>query len=329
MNTQQLTYVVAVAECQSFSKAAEKLYVTQPSLSQYIHGIEKQLGVQLFDRSLSPIRLTDAGTLYVSWARRILAMEEQMKSAISDLMGLAAGSVRIGASSFRVRCLLAKSIAAFHARYPEIRLDITEVDMRTLREALGTGAVEFAVGTGTFDEKLFHVETLAKERLYLAVSPRSPLAEKLPPPLTDTDIREATPHFLRQKPLRLETVADEMFVAADAGEYDRESLNAVCRGCGFIPKIAYGVKTIETVFSFVCANMGIGLLPDSLIYYGNFKEHPNYYMLPEHVAESSILLISKKNSYLSKAASAYALLLKQLIDVGTWQMGGMDFSAAR
>ena len=325
MTTQQLTYVIAVADCQSFSKAAEKLYVTQPSLSQYIHSIEKQLGVQLFDRGMNPIRLTDAGELYVSWARQILAMEEQMQNALSDLMGLQTGSVHIGASPFRVRCLLARSIAAFHAEFPQIRLDFTEADMRTLRDRLSSGEIEFAIGTGSFEEKQFHVESLATERLYLAVSPANPLCEKLPEPLTADDICNATPKFLRQKPLDLSLVADEYFVAANAGEYDRESLTAVCRDCGFTPKVEYSVHTIETVFSFVCANMGISLLPDSLIYYGNFQSHPNYYLLPDAISECSILLISKRGAYLSKAASAYALLLKQLIDVGTWRMGGMPF----
>lgn len=321
MTTQQFTYVLAVADCQSFSRAAEKLYVTQPSLSQYIHSIEKQLGVQLFDRSLSPIRLTDAGELYVTWARKLLAMEESMNNAISDLMGMQTGSVRIGASSFRVRCLLARSIAGFHAQYPNIKLTMREADMRQLRDMLSAGEIDFAIGTGSFEEKNFHVEALATERLYLAVSRSNPLTERLPQPLTAEDICKATPHFLRQKPINLASLKDELFVAANAGEYDRETLSAACRECGFEPKIAYSVQTIETVFAFVCANMGIALLPDSLIYYGNFAQHPYYYALPDTLAQSSISLITKRNSYLSKAAAAYALLLKQLVDVGTWQIG--------
>ncbi|MCR4760164.1 MAG: LysR family transcriptional regulator [Oscillospiraceae bacterium] len=322
MTTQQLTYVIAVAECQSISKAAEKLFVTQPSLSQYIHSLEKQLGVKLFDRSVSPIRPTDAGALYIEWARKLLAMEESMNNALSDLMGLEKGTVRIGASSFRVRCLLARSIAAFHAKYPNIHLSIREADMKQLRDQIIAGEIDFAIGSGAFEEKQFHVESLAEERFYLAVSPSNPLCEKLPEPLSAEDIVQATPKFLRHPPLDLALVKDEPFVAANAGEYDRETLFAVCRSCGFTPDIAYSVQTIETVFSFVCSNMGIALLPDSLIYYGNFKDHPHYYPLPDELALSHISLISRQNAFLSKASSAYALLLKQLVDVGTWQMMG-------
>lgn len=324
MNTQQLTYVLAVAECRSFSKAAEKLYVTQPSLSQYIHGIEKQLGMKLFDRTLTPIRLTDAGELYVEWARRLLAMEEGMVNALNDLMEMGSGSVELGASSFRIRCLLAKSIAVFHERYPAIRLSIREAEMGTLRELLLSGTLNFAIGTGQFDHKQFHVEPLAEERLYLAVSPRNPICESLPQPLTEAQIRQQDTVLLRCEEVSFEQMQDSSFVAAMEGEYDLESLSDVCRKCGFIPKIGFRVETIETVFSFVCANMGIALLPDSLIRYGNFKEHPNYYMLPDSIGESSISLISKRNAYLPKAAAAYALLLKQLVDVGTWRVGALE-----
>ncbi|MBR3679696.1 MAG: LysR family transcriptional regulator [Oscillospiraceae bacterium] len=324
MTTQQLTYVIAVADCQSVSKAAEKLYVTQPSLSQYIHSVEKQLGIQLFDRSQNPIRLTDAGQLYVTWARKILAMEENMQNALSDLMGMQKGSLRLGASSFRVRCLLARSIAAFHTQYPQIHISIHEADMRQLKDMLTAGELDFAIGTGTFEDKQFHVEPLSEEHLYLAVSPAHPLCESLPTPLSAKDIIQANAAFLRQKPISLSAVKDEEFVAANVGEYDSETLYAACRQAGFEPKIAYSVQTIETVFAFVCSNMGIALIPDSLIYYGNFQSHPNYYTLPDAISASNISLIAKRGAYLSKSASTYALLLKQLVDVGTWRMAGEE-----
>ncbi len=133
---------------------------------------------------------------------------------------------------------------------------------------------------------------------------------------------QCTPRYLRQKPIDLTAVQNETFVAANAGEYDLETLKNVCRKCGFEPDVAYSVQTIETVFSFVCSNMGIALLPDSLIYYGNFRNHPNYYTLPDSLALCQISLISRRNAFISKASSEYALLLKQLVDVGTWRMGG-------
>ena len=321
MTTQQLTYVLTVAECKSISKAAEKLYVTQPSLSQFIHGIEKQLGIRLFDRSVTPLRLTEAGELYVEWARKLLAMEESMNNALSDLMGLETGSVRIGASPFRVRCMLARSISAFHERYPGIRISIREADMKQLSDLLAAGELDFVIGTPDFESKLFHVEELAAERLYLAAAAGNPLTAQLPEPLSAADIANATPRFLRAEPIALETAKDAPFVAANAGEYDRARLNEVCRACGFTPQIEYSTETIETVFAFVRANMGVGLLPDALVYYGNFAEHPNYYLLPDEIAVCSISLITRRNAFLSKAASAYALQLKQLVDIGTWRMG--------
>ena len=113
VNSQQIEYVLTLAEQRSFSKAAQKLYVSQPSLSQYIINLEKQIGTSLFDRSTSPVRLTTAGEAFVETARQIKALEDNFTNRISDLENLRTGSVRIGASSFRSSCMLARSIAAF------------------------------------------------------------------------------------------------------------------------------------------------------------------------------------------------------------------------
>ena len=106
MTSQQIEYVLAVAEQRSFSKAAQKLYVTQPSLSQYVMNIEKQLGVQLFDRSTSPIRLTQAGEAFVRSAEQIKVIEDNLMNELSDIAEIKSGSLKIGASTFRASCLL-------------------------------------------------------------------------------------------------------------------------------------------------------------------------------------------------------------------------------
>ena len=106
MTSQQIEYVLAVAEQRSFSKAAQKLYVTQPALSQYVMNIEKQLGVQLFDRSTSPIRLTQAGEAFVRSAEQIKVIEDNLMNELSDIAEIKSGSLKIGASTFRASCLL-------------------------------------------------------------------------------------------------------------------------------------------------------------------------------------------------------------------------------
>ena len=96
MNTRQLRYVQVLAKTGSFSRAAEELNITQPSLSQYIKKIEREIGLPLFDRTESFVRLTDAGRVYIDAGRKILDLEHRMETQIADLQAWESGSVIVG-----------------------------------------------------------------------------------------------------------------------------------------------------------------------------------------------------------------------------------------
>ena len=96
MNLKQFKYVLALANEGSFSRAAEALNIKQPSLSQYIKKIEKDCGMQLFDRSKGDVRLTDAGRAYIEAGRKILDLEHQLEGRFSDLAAFKSGTISIG-----------------------------------------------------------------------------------------------------------------------------------------------------------------------------------------------------------------------------------------
>lgn len=102
MNTKQFKYVIALADEGSFSKAADMLNISQPSLSQFIKKIEWGVGLPLFDRTNGAVRLTDAGRVYVETARKVLDLEHQMETSLTDLAAYRTGSLIIGAASFLV-----------------------------------------------------------------------------------------------------------------------------------------------------------------------------------------------------------------------------------
>ena len=100
MTTQQIQCIITLAEEGSFSKAAKKLFVTQPSISQLIKNMETQLGAPLFDRSSSPIQLTPIGQAYYDAAKKILSTERELENRISDINNLKTGSLTIGTFSW-------------------------------------------------------------------------------------------------------------------------------------------------------------------------------------------------------------------------------------
>lgn len=321
MTSQQIEYVLTLAEQGSFSKAARRLSVTQPSLSQYIINIENQLGTQLFDRSSSPIRLTAAGQAYVRTAAQIKALEENLHNEISDMSDLRTGSLRIGSTIFRASCMLPRSITEFCHRYSGVNVSVMEAGSQQLLEYVLSGEIDLIVDAGNFDPKLFEAEPLADERLLLAVPHGSELVGKLAAtPLTAEDIRSSSMKFLTAKPVELPQLAGEkMIVCDDGGEFTVEKIDGIFSTVGMTPHYALKVRSVESAFAFVMAQLGSAFLPDSLVRFGDVSRHPVYYVLPDALAKTDISLVYRKSGYLTKAAREYALLLKQLVSYGTWR----------
>ncbi|MBQ4094958.1 MAG: LysR family transcriptional regulator [Oscillospiraceae bacterium] len=323
MTTQQIDYILAVAEEKSFSKAAARLYVTQPSLSQSVMGIEKSLGVTIFDRSFNPIRLTAAGEIFVETARQIRSLEEGMKNRLSDLESSLSGTLTIGASSFRTGCLLAKSIARFRESFPGISVTVAEDSRERLLEQVKTSQLDVFIGTGQFDKRHFHAEELHKETLLLAVSQSHPFNEKHGDQmLTHEDVQKQTMRFVMAPPLSPKDMSELSFVVTDRGEFSKDRLMAVADEGGFTPKISMRARTLETMFSFVNEGFGAALIPDTLVRFGNYRVHPCYYLIDSNCVTESISLVSRKNGYFSNAAAQYSLTLKKLVDIGTWRVQG-------
>lgn len=320
MTSQQIEYVLALAQQGSFSKAARSLSVSQPSLSQYIMNIENQIGAMLFDRSSSPVKLTAAGEVYLRSALQIKAIEENLRNELSDMADLKTGTLRVGATIFRASCMLPKSIVAFCHNFPGIKVSVTEDSSQELMEKVLSGEIDVFVGIGSYDRKLFDSEPLAEERLLLAVPADSPLNEVFGDfRLSADDIRGNSMKYLTTAPVDLKLVGGENLIVCEDGEFSAGVIDEMCAKAGFSPNYALRVRFIETAFSFVKAGLGASFIPDSLVRFGNYSEHPNYYPLPDAIAKTDIALVYRKSGYLSKAAQEYGLLLKKLVSIGTWR----------
>lgn len=320
MTLQQIEYVAALAQEGSFSKAARKLSVSQPSLSQYIINIETQIGATLFDRGSTPIRLTAAGEVYLRSAMQIKVIEENLKNEISDMANLLKGTLHIGTTMFRAALMLPQSIVAFCQQFEGINVTVTEDSSQNLLEQVLSGKIDLFIGTGNYDHKLFETEPLSEERLVLAVPKNSPLNGHLDgSQLSVEDIVNCSMKYLTATPANLKATDGERLIICEDGEFSAAAIDKLYAGSGVAPNYALRVHAVETAFAYVNAGFGSAFIPDSLIRYGSHSVHPNYYMLPDAKVKSNICLVYRKNGYLTKAAQQYALLLKKLVNVGTWR----------
>jgi len=186
----QLEYLLAVANCGSFSLASEHCFVTQPSLSMQIKALEEELGVVLLDRSKKPVIPTEAGEVVIEQARRTLAAYDYIKEAVSELKGETSGKLRLGVIPTVAPYLLHKFIPEFARRYPKVELEIKEMMTRDIVSALKRDVLDAAlVASGTCGDGIME-QDLFDDRFFAYVSPANPLYERSNIRIEDIDLKQ-------------------------------------------------------------------------------------------------------------------------------------------
>ena len=186
----QLEYLLAVANCGSFSQAAEHCFVTQPSLSMQIKALEEELGVVLLDRSKKPVIPTQAGEIVLAQARETITAYNYIKEAVAEFKGETAGKLRLGVVPTIAPYLLHKFIPDFARNYPRVELEISEMVTADIVEALRRDRLDAAlVASGTCGDGILEQE-LFNDRFFVYVSPENPLYERQNIRIEDIDLKD-------------------------------------------------------------------------------------------------------------------------------------------
>lgn len=289
MNTKQLQYVITLAQEGSFSKAADTLNITQPSLSQYIKKIEKQIGLELFDRTNGDVRLTDAGKVYIETGRKILDLEHRMENSFTDLSSYKTGSLIIGAAPYRAASMLPTIAHAFQSIHPGMHLVVREGTTAELVEGMEHGEYDLALTLLPIDERMFVWEEVMEEELVLAV-PRSysPLpATHLP----DRKFPAIQMEELNRKPLVMLTET----------QYMQKQLNNLVIDYKIKPTTAAIVKSLEAQIEFVKAGVGMALVPSGIERFCTDSSVAFYSFIPE-LPKREVVVMWRKDRKLSKVA---------------------------
>lgn len=273
MELRHLRYFVAVAEELSFTRAAERLHIGQPPLSQQIQALEAEIGARLLERNKRRVLLTEAGRLFLADARRMLALAEQAKETAHRAHMGEAGELRVGFTfSTPFTPLFAKVVRRYRQAYPRVLLSFQE--MTTLHQLAKIEARELDVGfVRPASMQLPHKVALTKLR-------SDPLRLVLP---TDSPLA-------RQKSIAVKDLAGQAFVVfpKDAGTGIYHQIFELCRAAGFTPHIAMEAGEPSTIIGLVAAGCGISVLPGS--FEGIHMEGVVYRPLADPEATTSMLL---------------------------------------
>jgi len=245
MEFHQLRYVCAIAETGSFSRAAERCQVAQPSLSQQVLKLEEDLGTKLFDRLGRSIRLTEAGRAFLPHARSILSQMETARSSVADKCADVQGSVAVGVIPTIAPYLMPRYTTNFAKKYPEAKLRIVEETTPVLVESLRDLSIDLAILALPLRHKDLELFPLRTEPLF-AVLPK--------------DHPRASAESLAIKDLR-----GESFVMLRDGHCFRDLSIAACTHARVTPRIAFESGQFSSLFGMVAAGVGISLVPEMAI----------------------------------------------------------------
>lgn len=245
MNLDQLRGFVEVAALGHFTRAAERLHLTQPSLSRQIAALERDLGVELLHRARGNIALTAAGERLLPLARRMLAAAETARTEMAELAGLRAGRVRLGATPTLCTSLVAEALVGFHARYPGIDVEITERGSRTLISTLAEGGLDLAL----------IVDTDAAPSSAVAMLDRAPLiTERLV-------VVSSEPTTALSGPVTLDELARTPQVMFPASYDLHATLSRAFTSAELTPVAAVRGAEMDASLRFVERGLGVAVVP--------------------------------------------------------------------
>ncbi len=178
MDLRALEVFCKIVELRSFSRAAEAVLLTQPTVSGHIKGLETELGLRLFDRAGKTVTPTRAGEILYGYARRILALREEAQQAINEHKGGLKGHLALGASTIPGAYILPSVVAAFKREHPEVTISLHISGSRDIVRGVIDGTCEVGMVGARFEEGRVHYEPFAQDELVLAVQAAHPWASR-------------------------------------------------------------------------------------------------------------------------------------------------------
>lgn len=247
MDLRRLTYFVAVAEELHFGRAASRLNIAQPPLSRQIAQLEGDLNVQLFDRSRSQIRLTQAGEALLERARDILDRLERTEREVKRIGEGISGRLRIAFVGSATHGVLPNVVKAFRSAFPDVELALTAMNNAEQKRAVIQREIDLAIARPSLNDQELKSELLHHEPLILA--------------LPDTSV------FLHDAVIRLSSLKSETFVLYPRRPRRPSFADHILKAClneGFIPKSQVMVQDYQTAISLVAVGVGLSLVPESV-----------------------------------------------------------------
>lgn len=307
-------YVYEVYKERSFTKAAQNLYISQPSLSARIKKIEEIIGEPLFDRSTTPLQLTEVGKVYIEAAEEITQIEQRVENYINDLAGLKTGNLAVGASTLFAAYVVPSLITQFNQKFPDVHIRLIEGNTAELEEMLGSNALDFVIDNYHYDSILYNKELYCEENILLAVPKHFAVNEELGMyQLSYKNIKNK--NYLNQKypAVPLGRFADLPFIMLTQGNDTRTRGDRLCRNVGFKPNIVLEFNQQSTAYMASSTQLGATFISDILVSQLPTFENLVYYKLDGEEAKRKVFFYYKTHKYKTRVMEEFIRMMHEQI----------------
>ena len=291
MNLKQFRYVQILSQEGSFSRAADILNISQPSLSQYIKKIEQQVGMELFSRLNGEVRLTDAGQIYLDAGKKILELEHRMETRLSDLNAFRGGTVTIGISPYRSVHLIPDVLREFDRLYPDMKLIVKERSGGDLIEDARNGEFDLCVISLPVEDKAFECIPFQREETVIAVNRRTALYQRLSAAAVTMEGRHFPAVSLRMTEAEAFAMLDEDMLMRTATDLILEQYQVQVR-----EKIR--LSSNEALLSIVKSGVCAAFVPSGIT--GLADPETAFFSIQEDTPSRIVGILYRKEQYLSE-----------------------------
>jgi len=292
-------YFLTIVELKNITKASQKLYLSQPSLSQYLIKLENELGVRLFERKNNQMKLTYAGEKYLEYVNKFIEMDSQMKEEFEKIKASGHGDLSIGITLWKGAFMLHGLLPMFKKIHPNVELNIQEAGSPTLASLVASNKLEVCILNEYKRRKELHYDVLLEERLLLVCKKDNVLIQGL-----ETSLE--TP-----APLDIEMLANETFILPMPDQALSDIINDFFNKREFKPKKTMMSKNIDTILDLAASGMGYAFVPEMVINFCRNKNDLAFFTTDDPPMSWSVSVAHKKDRPLSDAAKDFIEITKK------------------
>ena len=302
-------YVYAVYQERSFSRAAQKLFISQPALSSKVKKVEQRVGAPLFDRGTSPLGLTEAGRYYIEAVERVMEAEEELRGRLSRLSHGGEAALALGGASYFCAYVLPQLAMDFQNQFPGRRVSLLEGNTNDLAKCLESGVVDFVLDVDILDPERFSGVGWGREELILAVPAGLAVNERLEG--RRLTFEQALWDEGQSPRVGLGEFAGESFLLLKKGNDAYRRALEMCRAAGFYPKAGMYLDQMLTAYHVAANGHGVALIRAGLLEHVKPTGQLYFYRLDDPRVMREIYLYRRRKAPLSPGARDFLTFMEE------------------